>query len=115
MKLFWRIFLSFWIATILMHTLVLWINESYPAGIPHVHSRPFDTQAAQYELKVAVEAYERQGAGAFFAQIRNGALTRDHDIYLFDHSAQLLEKTETIMLPTGRRRSKPSKMAMPND
>ncbi|SRR5579884_46671 len=102
MKLFWRIFLSFWIATILMHTLVLWINESYPAGIPHVHSRPFDTQAAQYELKVAVEAYERQGAGAFFAQIRNGALTRDHDIYLFDHSAQLLEKNGTIHAAYGQ-------------
>jgi two-component system sensor histidine kinase CpxA len=102
MKLFWRIFLSFWIATILMHALVLAINEIYPAGIPHARNRPLDVEPTQAELKAAVDAYEHQGASAFFAKIRNGAFTRDHEIYLFDQNARLLERNGSIHTSYGQ-------------
>jgi two-component system sensor histidine kinase CpxA len=96
MKLFWRIFLSFWIATILMHAFVLGLNEFLPVGILHTHMRQFDPQAAQSCLQNAVDAYERQGADAFYAQLRNGALAQYHAIYLFNQNARLLERNSSL-------------------
>jgi two-component system, OmpR family, sensor histidine kinase CpxA len=96
MKLFWRIFLTFWIATILMHAFVLSINEFLPIGSPHAHSRPLDTQAAQSSLQNAVNSYERQGAEAFYAKLRNGELAQDRAIYLFNQNARLLERNGSL-------------------
>jgi two-component system sensor histidine kinase CpxA len=92
MKLFWRIFLTFWIATILMHAFVLGLNEFLPVALHHTHGTPLDPQAVQSSLQEAVDSYEQQGAGAFFVQLHNGVLAQDHAISLFDQSGQLLTK-----------------------
>lgn len=84
MKLFWRIFLSFWIATILMLAFVLSVNELVPMTFPGDHARRFQPEVAIPTLTAAVNAYEKQGPAALRSQLHH-IPTSEHDgLYLFD-------------------------------
>ncbi len=86
MKLFWRIFLSFWIATVLMIAAVLGVGEIWPWSFPGDSNAGFYPQVSQSVLTQAVNAYEREGASGFLAY----AHIRRHSLELFDDNRRLL-------------------------
>lgn len=90
MKLFWRIFLFFWIATILMIALVLTVNEFVPVSFPGEHDRRFQPDATLPTLTAAVNAYEQNGPEAFRAQTQHLPMIPRSEIYLFDQQGSPL-------------------------
>lgn len=84
MKLFWRIFLSFWIATLLMLALVLTVNELATSNFPGDDGRLFQPDVMLADLTLAVNAYEHQGPAAFRSQTQRLPMTRHAEAYLFD-------------------------------
>lgn len=84
MKLFWRIFLSFWLATILMIAVVLITREIWPGDFPGDHHRKFRPVLAATMLTKAVDDYERHDDQALSAGIRNAATSRHISLYVFD-------------------------------
>ena len=91
MRLFWRIFLGFWLATILMIVAVLSVSELLPLRFPGDRGRLFQPDRAISVLTDAIDAYEKQGTGAFIAQV-----TIPHSsIYLFDRDGKILLKDGT--------------------
>jgi hypothetical protein len=59
MKLFWRIFLGFWLATILMLGAVLSIREILPLSFPGDREVVFQPELASPVLTKAIEPYYR--------------------------------------------------------
>ena len=90
MKLFWRIFFFFWIATILMITLVLTVNEFVPMSFPGEHDRRFQPDATLPALTAAVNAYEQQGPAAFSSQAQRLPRIKRGEVYLFDQQGSPL-------------------------
>jgi two-component system sensor histidine kinase CpxA len=88
MKLFLRIFLSFWLATILMIAAVLVAGEIWPGSFPGDHGRLFEPDLAASVLTKAVNGYERQGAAAFLSLV----MIRHSSLYLFDQDGNMLAK-----------------------
>jgi two-component system, OmpR family, sensor histidine kinase CpxA len=88
MKLFLRIFLSFWLATILMIAAVLSVSELLPLSFPADHERLFDPEMAASDLTSAVDAYERQGATEFLSHVT----VRHSALYLLDQDGKVLVK-----------------------
>jgi two-component system sensor histidine kinase CpxA len=84
MKLFPRIFLSFWIATVLMIAFVLSMSELLPAKFPGDRDKRFEPELAIPALSSAVNVYERQGASAFHSQIWSVPMLRHRSLRLFD-------------------------------
>lgn len=84
MKLFWRIFLFFWVATVLMIAIVLTVNEFVPVSFPGEHERRFQPDAALPVLENAVNAYEQRGPEALRAQTQSLPVMHHAEIYLFD-------------------------------
>lgn len=90
MRLFIRIFLGFWLATILMIAVVLGVSANLPIILPGDHDEGFDTEAARTAITGAVDAYERAGDAAFLAAGRALSTARHDSFYLFDDQGQLL-------------------------
>ena len=90
MKLFWRIFFSFWIATILMIALVLTINQLVPMSYPGEHDRRFQPAVTLPALTDAVNAYEQQGPDAFRSRAQHLPMIQDGKVYLFDQQGSPL-------------------------
>ncbi len=88
MKLFLRIFLSFWVATILMIAAVLTAGELWPGNFPADRERLFEPESAASVLTKAVNEYERQGAAAFLSMVT----IRHRSLSLFDHEGKVLVK-----------------------
>ncbi|MGC1969650.1 MAG: ATP-binding protein [Candidatus Acidiferrales bacterium] len=88
MKLFLRIFLSFWLATILMIAAVLVAGEIWPGSFPGDHGRLFEPDLAASVLTKAANGYERQGAAAFLSLVT----IRHSSLYLFDQDGNVLAK-----------------------
>jgi two-component system sensor histidine kinase CpxA len=86
MKLFLRIFLSFWLATILMIAAVLSVSELFPLTFPADHERLFEPELTASVLTNAVNAYERQGATGFLSL----ATVRHNALYLLDQDGKVL-------------------------
>ncbi len=90
MKLFARIFLSFWIATILMIAFVLSVSEFLPVTFPGVHDRHFEPTVAIPALRAAVNVFEREGADSFREQVWSSPALRHTSLGLFDDQANPL-------------------------
>ncbi len=89
MKLFLRIFLSFWVATVLMLVAVISVSEISPYAFRGDGANLFEPQVAASVLANAVNEYERRGTEAFFSNItinHNGA-------YLLDQHSRVLAKS----------------------
>lgn len=85
MKLFLRIFLSFWVATVLMIAMVLTVSELLPLSFPSDHNKRFEPETVIPALHAAVNAYETGGEPAFQAEIKNLPSVRPSSINLFDN------------------------------
>lgn len=101
MKLFIRIFLGFWIATILMIALVLGVGEFYPRSFPEQHLAGFHPELAESVLTKAVNAYEEKGAAAFLSL----ATIHRQSLGLLDQQGNVLVK-DGILPPFYRRLAK---------
>jgi two-component system sensor histidine kinase CpxA len=88
MKLFLRIFVCFWLATLLMIGSVLGVSEFLPVTFPG--DKGFEPESAKAALATAVNAYEMQGAGALYSTLQEGSSTRHKRIYLFDQNGKVL-------------------------
>jgi two-component system sensor histidine kinase CpxA len=86
MKLFLRIFLSFWVATILMIAAVLIASEIFPMTFPGDRISRFDPPLPASVLINAVNTYEQQGSNEFHALVKSPRSS----IYLFDQKGREL-------------------------
>jgi two-component system, OmpR family, sensor histidine kinase CpxA len=92
MKLFWRIFLSFWICSLLMIAAVLATRELWPGDFPGDRDAVFQPISAVPVLTSAVNTYEQQGEGAFLSQLHSFPPTRRGSIYLLDREGKILAR-----------------------
>lgn len=90
MKLFLRIFLSFWLATVLMIAAVISVSEILEFTFPHDRKAEFDPDAAQSVLTDAVNTYERLGQQALIADVQRLAAMRHRRLFLFDPNGKVL-------------------------
>jgi two-component system, OmpR family, sensor histidine kinase CpxA len=90
MRLFLRIFFSFWIATILMIALVVTVGEIWPLTFPEDRETRFQPEPVKEILTEAVNAYERQGASAMSLVLDSQAATRHRALDLFDQQGKIL-------------------------
>lgn len=90
MKLFLRIFLSFWLATILMITVVLLAGELFPATFPGDEVRRFSPETVETLLSGAADVYERQGAAVLTADLEKQPSLSHRPLFLFDDSGKLV-------------------------
>jgi two-component system sensor histidine kinase CpxA len=95
MKLFWRIFLSFWLATILMIAAVLAAGELWPTSFPGERGAIFKPELAASVLTRAINTYEASGAAAFLAEVRASAGIHHGSLYLVDLNGTVLAKDGT--------------------
>jgi two-component system, OmpR family, sensor histidine kinase CpxA len=92
MKLFWRIFLSFWISSLLMFAVVLATRELWPGSFPGDRDAVFQPEAAMATSAEAVNAYEQHGAAAFLTLIRTVSVIRQGSVDLLDRDGKVLVK-----------------------
>lgn len=90
MKLFPRIFLSFWLATVLMVAAVVSVTEILNLASPHDRGAAFEPDVAKAEIADAVNAYENFGQPALVAAIRRLPAIRGRRPFLFDSSGKVL-------------------------
>lgn len=90
MKLFLRIFLSFWLATILMIAAFLVAGEFWPEMFPGDEVRRFTPEKAESLLAQAADLYERGGATALAAGMQKYPALRHRGFYLFDDAGKLV-------------------------
>jgi two-component system, OmpR family, sensor histidine kinase CpxA len=84
MKLFWRIFLCFWLAAILMFAVVIGVNEALPFTFPGDGQTRFEPEAAQPILVNAVNVYETKGA------LPSSLENLERPVYLVDQDGRVL-------------------------
>lgn len=101
MKLFVRIFLGFWIATVLMIAVVLGVGEFYPRSFPETHAVGFHPELAEAVLTKAVNAYEEKGTAAFLSL----ATIDRRSLVLLDQEGSVLVK-DGVLPPFYRRLAK---------
>jgi hypothetical protein len=90
MKLFWRIFLSFWLATTLMFAMVSSVNHALPFTFPGDGQTRFEPELAQSALVNAVNAYEKQGRDTLPSTLEHIGTPRHLPVYLFDQDGSVL-------------------------
>jgi two-component system sensor histidine kinase CpxA len=91
MKLFLRIFLSFWAATILMIVAVFAVSEIWPGSFPGDREKLFEPESASFALSTAVNAYEQQGESAFLSLVK----VHHSAIYLLNEKGDVLVRNGT--------------------
>jgi two-component system sensor histidine kinase CpxA len=94
MKLFGRIFLSFWLATMLMIGTIVCASEVFPLIFPEEQKLGFQPESAQADLAKAVNIYEKQGAKALASALRDFSATRHRRVYLFQQDGKPLVGNE---------------------
>lgn len=90
MKLFLRIFLSFWLATVLMVAAVVSVTEILNLASPHDRKAAFEPDVVKSEIADAVNAYEKLGQPALAADVRKLPAIRGRRPFLFDSSGKVL-------------------------
>jgi two-component system, OmpR family, sensor histidine kinase CpxA len=90
MRLFLRIFLSFWLTTLLVIAVVLSVSEALPFTFLQEREGRFQPGLVAFTLQRAVNVYERHGKPAFLGEVHNQTTTRRKHVYLFDQSGNLL-------------------------
>ena len=90
MKLFRRIFLTFWLCTGLMAAAVLSANEFLSLRFPDDPKAAFHPEAAQASLAEAVNVYEKRGKTALKEYLQDLALSRYMRPYLVNEDGTML-------------------------
>ena len=90
MKLFLRIFLSFWLATVLMIAAVISFSEILELASPRDHRAGFEPDVVKSEMTEAVNTYERLGQQALIADVQTFAAIRHRRPFLFDSTGKIL-------------------------
>lgn len=92
MKLFWRIFVSFWLATILMIAAVLVAGEFWPSSFPGERGAIFKPELVTSILTRAVNTYEVHGPAAFITEARESTEISHGALCLIDQNGNALVK-----------------------
>ncbi|HUA98258.1 MAG TPA: ATP-binding protein [Terracidiphilus sp.] len=90
MRLFWRIFLAFWLATILMIAAVIGVSEILPLTFPGSRVGRFDPELLRSTLAAAVTAYEQHGTAGLTAALQGVGSARRSSLFLFDDKGNTL-------------------------
>lgn len=90
MKLFWRIFLSFWLGTLLMIVVVLSANEFLSPIYPEDHRSNFEPKTIEAGLIQAVNVYEKEGRQALESDLENFPEIRHRHLYLVSGTGEIL-------------------------
>ena len=97
MKLFVRIFLSFWIATLLMIGFVMFIGEVTPMAFSGDPERIFEPEGTTSAVSVVTNAYEAGGLHAFEAAVETQPQLHHKPIDLYDeHGSALVQQTGEV-------------------
>jgi two-component system sensor histidine kinase CpxA len=105
MKLFSRIFFSFWIATVLMVAVVLIVSDFMPLAFLGNHERRFEPELAIPALSAALNVYEREGVESFRAQVRSSPALSHTSLGLFDGEGNPLvdgHENTSMLIPLAR-------------
>ena len=92
MKLFWRIFLGFWLATVLIIAAVLVADEFWPSSFPGERGAIFKPELASSVLTRAVNIYETRDAAAFIEEVGDSAGIQHGSLCLIDPKGDVLVK-----------------------
>lgn len=95
MKLFVRIFLCFWAATILMIAAVLTASNRITFVTRQDRKTSFAPDIASIELSKAINIFEQQGASAFLAEIDSVPAIQHSSLCLTDTDGKVLLRTGT--------------------
>jgi two-component system, OmpR family, sensor histidine kinase CpxA len=90
MKLFLRIFMSFWLATVLMIAAALGVMYILGAPVFTGVERVIQPGQVTADLSLAVDVYERQGRTAFLDQLQKVQIGPSKLLYLFDQQGKVL-------------------------
>jgi two-component system sensor histidine kinase CpxA len=90
MKLFLRIFLSFWLATVLMVAAVVSVSEILELTSPHDRKARFEPDEVKSEMTEAVNTYEQLGQTALISDVHKFAAIRHRRLFLFDPNGKIL-------------------------
>jgi two-component system, OmpR family, sensor histidine kinase CpxA len=90
MKLFWRIFFSFWIAMLMMTGLVVVVNELLPMTFPGDRRTRFEPEHAQSALTAAMNDYEAHGREALALDLQEFELARRRSTFVFDEDGNMV-------------------------
>lgn len=90
MKLFFRIFFCFWMATILMIGFVLSVSEIMPITFPGDLERHFEPESITLLLDQAMDAYEARGLPGLKAELGSLSGGLRTSLFLFDASGHLI-------------------------
>lgn len=90
MKLFFRIFVSFWLATILMIAAFLIAGEFWPEVFPGDEVRRFSPEMAEALFAKAADIYERDGSGALNNGWQASPSARRRTFFLFDDTGKMI-------------------------
>jgi signal transduction histidine kinase len=91
MKLFLRIFLSFWIATVLMIAFVLAISEFFPLTLFGANEKAqFKPEDIVLSVRRLADVYEQDGASRLDSELKNLAAIREKPLVLFDEQGDVL-------------------------
>ena len=90
MKLFLRIFFSFWIATVLMIVVMATVTELMPLNVRVDRGPGFEPDVTNAVLTNLLQQYERQGSSAINPALRNLTGGHRHNIFLFDESGNVV-------------------------
>lgn len=99
MKLFWRIFFSFWLATVLMIAAVLGASEFLPFALPGDSKADFQPEAVEASLTDAINIYEKQGQGAMVSALHNMPSLHHRRVYLMAADGRSLTD-DAALLPS---------------
>lgn len=90
MRLFWRIFLAFWLATCLMIAAVIGVSEILPLTFPGDRNVRFEPELVRSALAEAVTAYEQRGTAGLATALQVFAPARRKSLFLFDDHGKVL-------------------------
>jgi len=96
MKLFWKIFLCFWLATILMLAFGLGMREMIPVKFLRETDTDsvFESDAAKAALTAGATAYEAAGPDAAASAVRSALIMAHRRFFLFSEDGVLLAGNE---------------------
>lgn len=95
MKLFLRIFLSFWLSTVAMIMAVAVAGDLLPFTTSQDRAKKIVPDRVASHLTDAVNTYERQGLAAFLSQLNVSHAVHPHSVYLVDENNKQLVRTGT--------------------
>ena len=105
MKLFLKMFLSFWLATILMIAGILTASDMLPIITSQDKRNRVDPVVASQRLAQAINTYEAHGAAAFLSALRNQPTNIHH------YNLLLVDGNDKVLIRDGREYATDPEMA----